>query len=306
MARFKFSKVYQHNGESVDIFYKRILKTAKPCEFPGMEDCIIDAIIFRTNCVKAQDKLLQTPKTLLLQKCLSVVRHYESLKMHIQQIRPDRNINYLRWHHSSKKKGSMPQNQGSFNTGQSNQNQHWGCSQSHSGQGQNQNQQKATLLHTNQFFGCGQDRHQDKSECPAFGKTCHKCGRSNHFVSVCGKIPYRRSFRSKSQGRQTQTSVNKLNQNNHDSGVTLTSIARNTEYRNVMNTVPKQVLDVVNMANKCNSGKNLQHHLELDTLSTTPMKSQPTQIFFQYRDWWCSCYMCSCRSLLLFSVNSFV
>ena len=28
-----------------------------------------------------------------------------------------------------------------------------------------------------------------------------------------------------------------------------------------------------------NSGKNLQHHLELDTLSTTPMKSQPTQIF---------------------------
>ena len=96
MARFKFSKVYQYTGESVDIFYNRILKTARQCEFPDMDHHIIDAIIFSTNCVKAQDKLLQTPKTLSLQQCLSVVQHYELLKLHIQQIRPDKNINYLR------------------------------------------------------------------------------------------------------------------------------------------------------------------------------------------------------------------
>ena len=117
-----------------------------------------------------------------------------------------------------------------------------------------------------------------KSECPAFGKTCHKCGRNNHFVSVCGKIPYRKSaFRSKSRGRQT--SVNELNQSNHDSGATLPSISRNTEYGHVSNTVPKQVLDVVNLANKGNSGTSLQCHLELDTLSTTPTKFQPMQVF---------------------------
>ena len=50
--------------------------------------------------------------------------------------------------------------------------------------------------------------------------------------------------------------------------------------------VPKQVLDVVNLANSSmNSSKNLQCHLELDTLSTSthqatePVKSQPMQIF---------------------------
>ena len=154
--------------------------------------------------------------------------------------------------------------------------------QSCSRQEQNQNQQKTALLNKNQCFGCGQNHHQDKSECSAFGKTCHKCGRSNHFVSVCGKIPYRRSsFRSKSQGRQTL--VNELNQNNHDSGATLMSISRNTEYGNVMNTVPKQVLDVVNLANKGNSSKTFQHHLELDTLSTsacpTAAVAQPMQVF---------------------------
>ena len=87
----------QHNGESVDVFYNRILKIARQCEFPDMDDRIVDAIIFGTNCIKAQDKLLQTPKTLTLQQCLSVVRHYESLKLHIQQIRPDtRSVDYLR------------------------------------------------------------------------------------------------------------------------------------------------------------------------------------------------------------------
>ena len=105
-------------------------------------------------------------------------------------------------------------------------------------------------------LGSGQDCHQDmKSECPAFGKTCHKCGRNNHFVSVCGKIPYRRSFGSISRGRQTL--VNELNQSNCDSGATLMSISRNTKYGHVSSTVPKQVLDVVNLANKDNSGKNL-------------------------------------------------
>ena len=113
-----------------------------------------------------------------------------------------------------------------------------------------------SLLTKSQCYSCGHDHHQDKSECPALGKTCHKCGRSNHFENVCRRIPYRRPFRSKSQGRQT--SVNELNQNNCDSGPSLTLISRNSEHENFTNTVPKQVLDVVNIANNSNhSGKNL-------------------------------------------------
>ena len=38
MARFIFSKVSQHNGESVDVFYNRILKIARQCKFPDMDD----------------------------------------------------------------------------------------------------------------------------------------------------------------------------------------------------------------------------------------------------------------------------
>ena len=52
------------------------------------------------SIVKAQGKLLQTPKTLNLQQCLTVCRHYESLKLHIEQIRPGKSVDYLRKCHN--------------------------------------------------------------------------------------------------------------------------------------------------------------------------------------------------------------
>ena len=59
IACFKFSKVHQYQGESIDVFYNCILKVAKQCEFSNIDERLIDGIIFGTNCTKAQDKLLQ-------------------------------------------------------------------------------------------------------------------------------------------------------------------------------------------------------------------------------------------------------
>ena len=37
-ARFKFAKVHQHSGESIDTFYNRILKIACQCEFSDLDE----------------------------------------------------------------------------------------------------------------------------------------------------------------------------------------------------------------------------------------------------------------------------
>ena len=37
-------------GSRVDVFYNQILKIARQCEFPDMDNRIIDTIIFVTNC----------------------------------------------------------------------------------------------------------------------------------------------------------------------------------------------------------------------------------------------------------------
>ena len=107
-ARFKFTKVFQQQGEAINTFYNQILKLANQCEFSNMNERLIDAIIFNTNCIKAQDKLLQTPRMLSLQQCLTVCRHYESLKLHIQQIRPDKHVEYLKKCHQKSKQKSKP------------------------------------------------------------------------------------------------------------------------------------------------------------------------------------------------------
>ena len=103
-------------GENMDTFYNRILKLAHQCDFSDMNERLIDAIIFGTTCVKAQDKLLQMPNTLNLQQCLTVCRHYESLSLHIQQIRSgaDKQVEFLhKCHPKSKKPGpNKPQQRG--------------------------------------------------------------------------------------------------------------------------------------------------------------------------------------------------
>ena len=82
---------------------------------------------------------------------------------------------------------------------------------------------------------------------------------------------------------EEDTLVNELNQYQSHDGMNSMSISRNTEYGNMMNTVPKQALDVVNSANKGNSGKTFPHHSEPNTPSTpahpTAAVAQPMQVF---------------------------
>ena len=119
-VRFRFSKVYKKQGETIDTFYNRILKICNQCKFSDPDERLIDAIIFGTLIVKAQDKLLQTSKTLNLQQCLTVCRNYESLKLHIEQIWPSKSVDYLKGHHNNKKKGHSSQSsQSAHQSGQS-------------------------------------------------------------------------------------------------------------------------------------------------------------------------------------------
>ena len=93
------------------------------------------------------------------------------------------------------------------------------------------------------------------------GKICHKCGHKNHFESVCGRIPYFRR-RSKLHGRKQ---VNELKQDPTVSANSAKSVSDNSS-----KTVPKQVVDIIDVIN-CgqSSGENHRRTLELDTLSTT-------------------------------------
>ena len=103
-ARWKFCTVAQAPSETLDTFYNRILKLAKQCQFEPAEERsrLIDAIIYGTMISKAEEKLLQMPIALTLDQCLNICRHYESLKYHLEMIKP-RSVEYLQKRHNKSK-----------------------------------------------------------------------------------------------------------------------------------------------------------------------------------------------------------
>ena len=129
------------------------------------------------------------PVTLTLQQTLTVCRHFESLKMHIKQIRCTKSINYLqKIQQKSKKKSDQadwgqPKGKQSF-LPKTNPNP-------------NQVQQ-------NKCPRCGHNFHYGSERCPASNVECHFCHKTGHFSNLCYKCHWQ-------QQQQQQASVNELN-----------------------------------------------------------------------------------------------
>ena len=68
-------------------FYHRILPLARQCQFGNIDEHLI-AVVLRCKSKKAQDRLLQVPIRMMLEECLLICRHYESLQWHINTVRP--------------------------------------------------------------------------------------------------------------------------------------------------------------------------------------------------------------------------
>ena len=79
-ARFKFRNVCQHDGETVNTFYHRILKLGKQCQFENLNEHLIDTIVYGCHS--------KMPIRMGLEECLLICCHYESLQWHINTVHP--------------------------------------------------------------------------------------------------------------------------------------------------------------------------------------------------------------------------
>ena len=136
-------------------------------------------------------------------------------------------------------------------------------------------------LPSNKCTGCGCYQHNNHIwECPAQGQICRKCGRLHHYEKVCGMLPGRK----RQSNNAHSSTVKELNANQHSGGPSMTSIPVAPTSSKFSNTVPKQVVDIVDIANSVdNISKSYRRQLELDTLGTSgklkPTVTSPTQIF---------------------------
>ena len=176
-ARWKFRSVSQAPNETLDTFYNQISKLAKQCQFDPLEEKLrlIDAIIYGTSIVKAQEKLLQTPKSLTLDQCLNICRHYKSLKLHLDTIKP-KSIEYLqKCHNKSRKQG-----------------QGCGCGRGKFQQFQQPGKSESDDRKPGKWkcYWCGSESKHKISSCPGHKHVCNKCGLKGHFDQVCKKSSF--------------------------------------------------------------------------------------------------------------------
>ena len=156
--RYQFNKRDQESGESIDSYVAAPRTLAKTCNYGSLLDSLIrDRIVVGIKDNDTRKRLLQEAK-LTLNKCIDICRSSEATAAQLQAMGNQEDLKLVA---ESKQKakfaadGKVPPKGG-----------------------------KALI--SCKF--CGKKHVRSREECPAWGKSCSKCGEKNHFAVKCSKF----------------------------------------------------------------------------------------------------------------------
>jgi hypothetical protein len=159
-AVYKFRDARQDSGETVDKYVTRLRILAKDCEFQDVDNEILSQVIQCCESKKLRRWSL-CEVTLTLKSFLDKGRAYELSEAQAKGMEgfksePKEEANRVQ--HKFGKQGKYKQtSQTSYNKQPS----------------------------TGTCSSCGGKNHKSRSNCPAFGKTCHICEKPNHYARCC-------------------------------------------------------------------------------------------------------------------------
>ena len=160
--RFSFNIRNQEPGESFEKYVTQLRLLARNCEFENInsDEILRDRILFGMKDVVVRKKLLMKPK-LTLQDVLLACRTEELSHRHVKALHEEsENVHAV----NSKKKPTHSYKPQRYDT-------------------------KSEV--TDCKF-CGNRHERRKESCPAWNKTCNKCGGKNHFRLKCTQ-PFKRN-----------------------------------------------------------------------------------------------------------------
>ncbi|XP_062596544.1 uncharacterized protein LOC134257995 [Saccostrea cucullata] len=155
VARHRFNTRVQGPSKRIDQYITELKLIAKDCSFENLEDGLIrDRIVCGAFSSRVKERLLREDN-LSLEKAVSLCRADEECRKQIKTINEEEKV------HALKKTFVKQRNPDS--------------------------RQRGTPKKTSQeMFNCGRCRKKhEKGNFPAYGKTCYKCKKSNHFQKIC-------------------------------------------------------------------------------------------------------------------------
>ena len=139
----------------MDAFISDLRDLVKTCGF--CNDClpsmIMDRIVLGVSDSKVQTELLKC-RDLTLEQCIDICKASESALAQNRAMRPNEQVHRVATSH--KKEGDKPKKR-----------------------------QMRQNSEPRSWKFCGESHKMKKELCPAYGKTCSKCGLKNHFAIKC-------------------------------------------------------------------------------------------------------------------------
>lgn len=180
VERHKFNTKYQMKSQSIDQYVTELRLITRNCEFGNLtEELIRDRIVCGTNSEQVKLRLLREDK-LTLKSALSICRAEEESKKQMKNLNEESasDVHSLRQKKSVNRNSVYANNNNTINRSMPNRSSDRGKSVSYT---------KGKRNSRNNFvFKCKKcATDHPKRQCPAFGKICNKCRKTNHFAVCC-------------------------------------------------------------------------------------------------------------------------
>ena len=170
VERYKFNKRIQQQGESFDSFLTDLRQLVKTCEYGDLTESLIkDRVVIGIFDDCLRERLLRQ-KDLTLKTAAEISRSFELSKVQLKEMSSAVNVvsNRVVKHEESWRNTDNRGNRKRYRQ---------------RSQSRKQNRKQDNVK--SRCKNCGGDHVRKPQACPAFGRTCYKCHRSNHFSRVC-------------------------------------------------------------------------------------------------------------------------
>lgn len=170
--RYIFHRRQQEPGESFDAFVGDLRRLARTCEYGAVEESAIrDRIVLGIRDDATRKKLLQTRK-LDLTRAIDICRSSEATTRQMKAITTPEEVQAV--HQPSRRRSQSRHRRGGGG----------GRGQSRAPDGkQSSGADRRAPSSERRCRNC--DRSHEKRSCPAFGSTCNRCGKRNHWAVAC-------------------------------------------------------------------------------------------------------------------------
>lgn len=191
--RYIFNSIKQQEGETFESFYSELLSKVRTCQYGSLEkSLILDRIVIGVRDNNIRKQLLKDAAA-TLETAVALCRAHELASEQTANI-------------TTRDEGNKPATKEAEINRIKQGKTRW--------KGSQDNEKRTAIQGGNNDKNCGYcGRRHNKGNCPAYGKECSKCGRSNHFANVC-------KTSSKNRQQSNDKTVNAINEDSDSSSIT--------------------------------------------------------------------------------------